>query len=225
MLTHHALTASPRLQPSTAAEPTFGKQITMIVLLVMLAHLLIALAAYFVPDEKSPIQPNVIDVTLDMSNSPSANPMPTPPMPKPSITPPAAPPTVSEAAPLPINKTETPAATPNIAQPSKVPANDEPAAPIIQPLFKLSRMPAFSHKNEAVYPVAERRAGTQASVIAEVTIDAQGNVLAVKIIKSGGANFDEAVKTALQQSQFSPGLMDGKPVGTRFQVPYRFNLN
>lgn len=86
-------------------------------------------------------------------------------------------------------------------------------------------MPSFLRKIEAVYPAPERRAGTQANVLAEVTIDSQGNVLNVRILKSGGAAFDEAVKQALQKSLFNPGMIEGKPVGTRFQVPFRFNLN
>lgn len=86
-------------------------------------------------------------------------------------------------------------------------------------------MPGFQQKVEADYPAQERRAGIQANVLAEVTINAQGNVLNVRIIKSGGAAFDDAVKQALQKSTFTPGMIDNKPVGTRFQVPFRFNLN
>ena len=92
-------------------------------------------------------------------------------------------------------------------------------------MFKLTKMPSFSHKIEAVYPPAERSAGTQASVLAEVTLNAQGEVTNVRIIKSGGARFDEAVKLALQKSHFSPAMIGERAVGTRINIPFRFNLN
>jgi TonB family protein len=80
-------------------------------------------------------------------------------------------------------------------------------------------------KIEPLYPASERRAGIQASVLAEVTIDMQGHVQDVKIITSAGAAFDAAVIEALRKSSFTPGYISDIAVPVRFQVPFRFNLN
>lgn len=95
----------------------------------------------------------------------------------------------------------------------------------IHSLSKLTRPPAFLRKIEPVYPAAERRAGAQASVLAEVTIDDKGIVQSVRIVKSVGKNFDEAVIEALKKSVFVPGYIDKEAVAVRVLVPFRFNLN
>jgi protein TonB len=94
----------------------------------------------------------------------------------------------------------------------------------IQPLSKLSRPPSFLSKIEPIYPRAEQRAGSQAYVLAEVTIDEQGAIVEVKIVKSAGIAFDNAVKEALQRSTFVPGYMGQNAVAVRVMVPFRFNL-
>lgn len=106
----------------------------------------------------------------------------------------------------------------------ETPATSQASGLNIQPLSKLTRPPAFLHKIDPVYPVAEQRAGSQANVLAEVTIDDKGNVLEVRIIKSAGNNFDNAVREALLSSAFVPGYIDKKAVAVRVIVPFRFNL-
>jgi protein TonB len=96
--------------------------------------------------------------------------------------------------------------------------------PTIQPLSKLTRPPSFLRKIEPVYPGAEQRAGSQAYVLAEVTIDEQGKVLEVKIMKSAGSAFDNAVTEALNKSIFVPGYIGKEAVAVRVLVPFRFNL-
>lgn len=95
----------------------------------------------------------------------------------------------------------------------------------VQPLSKLSRPPVFLRKIEPVYPAAEQRAGSQANILAEVTIDENGKVREVRIVKSAGKNFDDAVIDALKNSIFVPGYIDKEAVAVRVFVPFRFNLN
>lgn len=95
----------------------------------------------------------------------------------------------------------------------------------VQPLSKLSRPPVFLRKIEPVYPAAEQRAGSQANILAEVTIDENGKVREVRIVKSAGKNFDDAVIDALKKSIFVPGYIDKEAVAVRVFVPFRFNLN
>lgn len=101
----------------------------------------------------------------------------------------------------------------------------EPSTLVIHSISKLTRPPSYLRKIEPVYPVAEQRAGSQANVLAEVTIDERGNVLGVRIVKSAGKHFDEAVIEALNKSTFVPGYINRDAVAVRVLVPFRFNLN
>ena len=183
------------------------------------------------PSVGTPAGKMIIDVSLEAApvNTPVVQPKnniqakPQQPLTVPATQTPAL-----EQAPATPQPTPPPAETnPNPAptSPTNISQNAPSSTEEIQPLFKLTRMPSFQKKVEAIYPISERRAGIQANVLAEVTIDSKGIVQDVRILKSGGNTFDEAVKQALQKSQFNPGIIDGKAVGTRFQVPFRFNLN
>lgn len=218
---------------STGDRQTF-KQACLAILLALLLHGLVLLVVYFRPANNAPIPRETIDVSLE-SLMPET--IPQPKTHAPTIAPPAVEPPKKMAEPIPTLPTESPTpSAPPVAEPQPAPVvpptvvaepsqNNTPREAEVQPLFKLNRLPSFSKKVEAVYPTTERRAGVQANVLAEVTIDEQGRVVQVRILKSGGSAFDDAVKQALQQSLFNPGMMDGKPVGTRFQIPFRFNLN
>jgi len=109
-------------------------------------------------------------------------------------------------------------------QPASPAATQQQPALNVQPLSTLTRPPAFLRKIEPVYPGSERRAGSQAQVIAEVTIDQNGTVVGVKIVKSAGIHFDNAVTEALNKSMFTPGYIDKEAVAVRVLVPFRFNL-
>jgi protein TonB len=204
------------------------KQIAFPALISLVLHGAILTVLVLTPTTSGPSITQVIEVTLESAkqNTPLApvrkNTTPSEIQPKPvtiPITSPIVEPTPAVSPPAPTSpKVESTAATTTTPNPTA-------ASEDIQPLFRLTRMPSFSRKEEASYPITERRAGIQATVLAEVTINAQGNILEVRILKSGGSAFDEAVKQSLQQSQFNPGIIDGKPVGTRFQVPFRFKLN
>jgi len=124
---------------------------------------------------------------------------------------------------LPQTSTDTPEQS--STRPTTLTANESNQPSLkIQPLNKLTRPPAFLRKIEPAYPAAEQRAGSQAYVLAEVTIDTQGIVLDVKIIKSAGNAFDIAVTDALKKSIFVPGYIGKDAVAVRVLVPFRFNL-
>ena len=107
----------------------------------------------------------------------------------------------------------------------------EPAPPapeqqrtVYQSFHQVTRMPYFKAQVKPVYPSSERAAGVEARVIAEVYINAYGGVDNVKVIKSGGKLFDEAVIRAIQASSFNPGYREGKPVAVKTQIPFVFKL-
>jgi TonB family protein len=197
----------------------------LVVLLALLLHALVLVAFYFRPADESIEQRQTIEVSLETS-APTSTPVvekrPTPPKPQPAeipaVTP--APPVTPVAPPTPEVPPQPPTAQPVTSTPTSPPPTEE-----IQPLFRLTRQPKPLGKIEPVYPASERRAGLQASVVAEVTIDSQGNIQNVRILKSAGNAFDTAVIEALRKSTFAPGYIGDKAVPVRFQVPFRFNLN
>jgi TonB family protein len=64
--------------------------------------------------------------------------------------------------------------------------------------------------------------GVEGTVIVEVTIDVQGNVIATKIIQRLGHGIDEKVVAAVRNWRFRPAMMDGRPIASQQDVLYRF---
>lgn len=213
----------------TQTYPALGgpqaRQIGVVILLALLLHALVLLAFSFRSDEVSIAQKQTIEVSLETS-APSSTPVvekrPTPPKPQPAETPAItpAPPVTPVTPPAPEAPPQTTPAPPATNTPPSPPPAEE-----IQPLFRLTRQPKPLGNIEPAYPATERRAGIQANVVAEVTIDASGHIQNVRIIKSAGNAFDSAVIEALRKSTFAPGYIGDKAVPVRFQVPFRFNLN
>jgi len=91
-------------------------------------------------------------------------------------------------------------------------------------VHRVSKLPFFKTQVAPVYPYSERSAGVEARVIAEVYINERGGVDDVKIVKSAGKSFDEAVLRAVKDSTFSPGYLEGLPVAVKVQIPFAFKL-
>jgi len=92
------------------------------------------------------------------------------------------------------------------------------------PIFKLTELPHFLHREAPVYPEAMRAAGRSGVVKLEALIDKQGKVRRVTIIDSAGAAFDRAAKAAILASTFSAAKIDKKVVAVRLRLPVRFSL-
>lgn len=210
------------IQPYPSHEAHQAHQIGLVVLLALLLHVLVLLALYLRPADVSIEQKQAIEVSLEPSVPTSTHALekrPAPPKPHLAETP-AVPPAVPV---LPLAQETPPQTTPSAPVTNSPPG--PPPSEEIQPLFRLTRQPKPLGKIEPVYPASERRAGIQASVVAEVTIDSLGNIQNVHILKSAGNAFDAAVIEALRKSTFAPGYIGDKAVPVRFQVPFRFNLN
>ena len=74
-----------------------------------------------------------------------------------------------------------------------------------------------------IYPRFARDARVQGIVIIEATIDARGNVIAARVVKSV-ALLDQAALDAVRQWKFSPTLLNGVPVPIIMTVTVRFIL-
>lgn len=76
-----------------------------------------------------------------------------------------------------------------------------------------------------VYPDAARRRGMAGWVRATFVVTALGGVTEVRIEGSeGGAQFEDAVRSALRAWRFSPAAVGGRPVGVRCVKEFNFRL-
>ena len=73
------------------------------------------------------------------------------------------------------------------------------------------------------YPALARTAHAQGVVIIEATIDAEGHVVATRILRSVPL-LDEAALDAVRQWQYTPAKLNGEPVSVLMTVTVRFTL-
>lgn len=208
---------SPRI---SLYERLQQRRIAVAILLSLSLHGVVL--AFLKPSPPSVMQPQTVNVYLDKS-SPSERPQTHTTAPR-LLTKPAE---VNAEKPV-----QTVIETPSPPSPAAVeesavvpPQSNLPAPQKIESISSLTRVPGPLKKIEAAYPAAERRAGMQAYVLAEVIIDAHGIVQDVHILKSGGNAFDAAVIEALKKSAFTPGYIGDNAVSVRISIPFRFNLN
>lgn len=64
--------------------------------------------------------------------------------------------------------------------------------------------------------------GIQGDVVVEVTIDAQGNVIETKLLKSIGYGVEEKVLEAVKNWHFRPATRDGVAIPSKHDVLYHF---
>lgn len=79
------------------------------------------------------------------------------------------------------------------------------------------------HRVEPVYPELAKRARISGGVFLEVTVDEEGNVSEVKILRGHPLLNDEVVR-AVKQWKYSPTLLNGEPVPVVATVTVIFNL-
>jgi protein TonB len=74
------------------------------------------------------------------------------------------------------------------------------------------------------YPMRAKRLGREGSLLLRLTIDKQGRVVEVEVVKKAGSGFDEAAVKAIRASTFAPAMKNGRPVACRTFLPIRFQL-
>ncbi len=75
------------------------------------------------------------------------------------------------------------------------------------------------------YPLSQRIAGFEGTVIVDFLVDIEGRVKRAFVIKSNNPAFDEPAIEAVLQWVFKPAEVKGHPVISRMQVPIVFRLN
>ena len=106
---------------------------------------------------------------------------------------------------------------PIVMEPSAVPAL--PPAPVA-----ITRPPDELSPVKPEYPEWAQDQGVTAVVVAQVTIDANGSVVDVRIVRSGGKDFDRSARAALAAARYRPYIKDGKAVPAVFERRFDFQL-
>ena len=136
-------------------------------------------------------------------------------------------PTTDDSSPLGPVVTDTPAPVPN-AEVAPTASVETPLPPVpvkVEPLFRLTRVPDFSNTTTLKYPDAEKIRGREGKVIAEFVINEQGAVRDIKILKSAGSLFDQAVVDELSKIKFTPPYIGARAVAARFRREFQFKLD
>lgn len=70
-------------------------------------------------------------------------------------------------------------------------------------------------------------AGVEGQVVAQFVVDVEGRVEAgtVRLVRSGNALFDEAVRTGLARMRFTPAEIAGRKVRQLVEIPFVFALS
>jgi TonB family protein len=84
--------------------------------------------------------------------------------------------------------------------------------------------PKLIKKVEPVYPEEARKAGIEGPVVLEATIDAEGNVSQVKVLKGEHESLNKAAAEAVKQWKYEPAALKGKPMPVNFTVTVMFSL-
>ena len=78
---------------------------------------------------------------------------------------------------------------------------------IVQPVqAEVVTLPSVNFASPIDYPKAELKSGQGASVLLQLTIDSDGQVLGAEVIESAGDNFDAAAIRTIERYQFNPAL-------------------
>lgn len=95
-----------------------------------------------------------------------------------------------------------------------------PAGPV-----QMASVPASTRPVVPVYPPRAEAAGIEAGVVAIVTTDTTGKVVEFRVERSGGREFDQAVRAAVMSTRFVvPRGGDGRGRAVAFRLPYDFRL-
>ena len=95
------------------------------------------------------------------------------------------------------------------------------------PEFPGGQAELFKFLSENVkYPVIAQENGIQGRVICQFTVNKDGSIVDVQVVRSGGdASLDkEAVRVIKSMPKWKPGKQRGKPVRVKYTVPVNFKL-
>jgi protein TonB len=103
----------------------------------------------------------------------------------------------------------------------------QPAGSAEAPCTEEPTKAAFRERVAPQYTDDARSANIEGRVRVEVTINAEGDVIASRVIEGLGHGLDESALVAVKRTKFRPITRCGKSIAAPkpFVVPYRFNLS
>jgi protein TonB len=101
---------------------------------------------------------------------------------------------------------------------------DAEALPIPSEEYLVTSMPELKAEVRIPYPPESRRRGIQGAVIMNLLIDESGKVRDVSLIEGPHDDLNAAAMAAAKGFQFTPALIQNKPVAVRIRYTYRFVL-
>jgi protein TonB len=97
----------------------------------------------------------------------------------------------------------------------------------IKDLFDINNLdqkPVGRVQNPPQYPYEMSRAGISGEVVVEFIINANGDVVDTRVVRSSHREFEVPAMQAVQKWKFKPGRKSGKNVSTRVSQLIEFNL-
>jgi protein TonB len=91
--------------------------------------------------------------------------------------------------------------------------------------YQLLNQPYYTKRGQARYPLEAKKLRQEGTVVLTLYINALGRLDKIEIKESSGfPQLDEAAIAAERQSRFRPAYLGNRPVASKAEVPYRFQL-
>ena len=101
---------------------------------------------------------------------------------------------------------------------------DSEMLPVPSEEYLVTSMPELKSEVRVPYPPEARRRGIQGAVVMNLLIDDAGKVREVSLIEGPDAELNAAATAAARGFQFTPAMIQKKPVAVRIRYVYRFVL-
>jgi TonB family protein len=102
--------------------------------------------------------------------------------------------------------------------------SDADSLPIPSDEYLISKMPELRQEVRIPYPPDAKAKGIQGAVVMDLLIDKTGKVREVVLVNGPDPSLSEAAVKATKNFEFSPALIQDKPVAVRIRYAYRFIL-
>ncbi|MCI4627036.1 MAG: energy transducer TonB [Candidatus Magnetoovum sp. WYHC-5] len=100
-------------------------------------------------------------------------------------------------------------------------------APVLQTIvtrFGAYGGPSFAKQVTPKYPLMAKKLNREGIILLRLTIDAQGRLISVEVVKDAGFGMAQAAIEAVQRSTFIAAKIDGKAVKSKAILPIKFRL-
>jgi protein TonB len=95
----------------------------------------------------------------------------------------------------------------------------------LAPTAVITDMPRVLRRVEAYYPERMKQLGVEGSVVLELTIDAQGKVIQVRLVRGLRSELDREATIAAKKMHFSPARVNKTAVAIKIKYTFSFVLD